>query len=228
MIREIHCADSEHLAAALAERVIAILADAITSKGSASLVVSGGRTPKRLFEILASRDLDWEKVSITLADDRLVPADHDDLNAKLVRTFLLQDKAAAAKFYPLWDGKGEPANMAATALQNFEGRFDVLLLGMGDDGHTASLFPQAPGLAKALDITDAEPLLILPATPTRQARVSLTLSRLAHSAHILLAFDGKSKRAVYERALSQGPIAELPVRAVLRQAQAPVEVYWSA
>ena len=117
MIREIHCADSEHLAAALAERVIAILVDAIQSKGSASLVVSGGRTPKRLFEILSGRDLDWEKVSITLADDRLVPADHDDLNAKLVRAHLLQGKAASAKFYPLWDGAGDSATVAAEALK---------------------------------------------------------------------------------------------------------------
>ena len=227
MIREIHSADSEHLAAALAERVIAILADAIKSKGSASLVVSGGRTPKRLFEILSARDLDWAKVSITLADDRLVPAGHDDLNAKLVRTHLLKDKAAQAKFYPLWDGEGDAAQIAAAALKYFGRRFDVLLLGMGDDGHTASLFPQAPGLQAALDINNAEPLLILPATATRQPRVSLTLSRLAHSAHILLAFDGKSKREVYERALGQGPVAELPVRGVLRQTRAPVEVYWS-
>jgi 6-phosphogluconolactonase len=228
MIREIHCADSEHLAAALAERVIAILAAAIKSKGSASLVVSGGRTPKRLFEILSGRDLDWEKVSITLADDRLVPPNHDDLNAKLVRTHLLKDKAALAKFHPLWDGEGDPSDIAAKALENFEGPFDVLLLGMGDDGHTASLFPAAPGLEAALDIANPEPLLILPATATRQPRVSLTLSRLVHSAHILLAFDGKSKREVFERALEQGPIAELPVRGVLRQTQAPVEVYWSA
>jgi 6-phosphogluconolactonase len=228
MIREIHCADSEHLAAALAERVIAILVDAIQSKGSASLVVSGGRTPKRLFEILSGRDLDWEKVSITLADDRLVASGHDDLNAKLVRTHLLKDKATRAKFHPLWDGEGEPASIADAALAHFPTTFDVLLLGMGDDGHTASLFPEAPGLEAALDITNPEPLLILPATPSRQPRVSLTLSRLAHSAHILLAFDGKSKREVYERALDQGPVAELPVRGVLRQAQAPVEVYWSA
>ena len=227
MIREIYCANSEQLAAALAERIIAILADAVQSKGKASLVVSGGRTPKRLFEILSGRDLDWEKVSITLADDRLVASGHDDLNAKLVRTHLLKDKAARAKFYPLWDGVGEPANIAANALNNFKGPFDVLLLGMGDDGHTASLFPEAPGLEAALDIANAEALLILAATPTRQPRVSLTLSRLVHSGHILLAFDGKSKREVYERALSQGPIAELPVRGVLRQTQAPVEVYWS-
>lgn len=228
MIREIACADSEHLATALAERVIAILAAAIQSKGSASLVVSGGRTPKRLFEILSARDLDWAKVSITLADDRLVPAGHDDLNAKLVRTHLLKDKAAQAKFYPLWDGEGDAAQIAAAALKHFEGRFDVLLLGMGDDGHTASLFPQAPGLEEALEINNPQALLILPATPTRQPRVSLTLSRLAHSAHILLAFDGKSKREVYERALGQGPVAELPVRGVLRQTKVPVEVYWSA
>lgn len=227
MIREISCADPEHLAAALAERVISLLSAAIAAKGSASLVVSGGRTPKRLFDLLSQRDLDWEKVSVTLADDRLVPAGHDDLNAKLVRTHLLKDKAASAKFHPLWDGTGDPATVAADALKHFPGTFDVLLLGMGDDGHTASLFPQAPGLEEALSLANPKPLLILPATPTRQPRVSLTLSRLSHAAHILLAFDGPAKRAVYDRACGDGPEAELPVRAVLRQSKAPVEVYWS-
>ncbi|MDP4823466.1 MAG: 6-phosphogluconolactonase, partial [Aestuariivirgaceae bacterium] len=133
MIREIQSADSEHLAAALAERVVGILSAAIAAKGSASLVVSGGRTPKRLFDLLSQRDLDWEKVSVTLADDRLVPAGHDDLNAKLVRTHLLKDKAASAKFHPLWDGAGDPPTIAAAALKHFPGMFDVLLLGMGDD-----------------------------------------------------------------------------------------------
>ena len=227
MIREISTPDPQHLAESLRLRVLAILQQAIAARGSASLVVSGGRTPRRLFDLLAQSPLDWSKVSVTLADERLVARGHADHNAGLVRAHLLQGKAAAAQFHPLWDGQGDPRAVAAAALAHFPAKFDVLLLGMGEDGHTASLFPDAPGLADALDPAHADPLLILPETASRQPRVSLSLSRLLASAHILLAFEGEAKHAVFTRAMAEGPQAELPVRAVLRHAAVPVEVYWS-
>lgn len=223
-----HVADTpEALAAQLATRIENLLSAAIREKGEASLVVSGGRTPKRLFQLLSSRPIDWAKVRVTLADERLVPAFHADLNARLVRECLLTQAAGAAQFFPLWDGAGDPRAVAEAALSHFIARPDAVLLGMGEDGHTASLFPGAPGLEDALDPDNPAPLLYLEATPTRQPRVSLTLSRLLASRHILLAFEGMAKRAVYERALAEGPATELPVRAILRQTRVPVEIHWS-
>lgn len=226
MIEEFSHPTPDALASALATRFTAELKAAISARGSASLVVSGGRTPRRLFEKLAAAELDWAKVRITLADERLVARNSPDLNANLVREALLQDKAAEAQFFPLWNGTGNARDVAREALSHFAGPFDVLLLGMGDDGHTASLFPGAPCLERALDADNPEPLVFLPETQSRQPRVSLTLSRLLAARGIFLAFEGPGKRAVYERAREAGPATELPIRAVLQKAP-KIALYWS-
>ena len=207
---------AEGLAADLAAELRADLSD----RGRSSLIVSGGRTPVRLFERLSRAALDWRRVSITLADER-----HDRSNARLVRDHLAQNRAAAASFIALWPpDSGDPAAM----LKRLPRPFGAVVLGMGEDGHTASLFPGIPGLTGALDPASPGDFIEVPAAGDRLARLSLTLHALSDATQIVIAFDGPAKRKVFEEALQPGPIEALPVRAVLRQTRAPVDVYWSA
>src|SRR5690606_35824294 len=138
----------------LAEKIIADLEAAIAERGRASMAVSGGSTPKSLFSRLASSELDWNKVVITLVDERWLPPSHEDANAKLARDFLLQDKASAAAFVPMKTEHEDPFDAEAEVqerLRQLPLPFDVVILGMGGDGHTASFFPGADTLARAID-----------------------------------------------------------------------------
>lgn len=216
------------MAAALAEAIALELSEAIASRGHASLVVSGGRTPVLMFDRLARARLAWNKVKVTLADERLVPATDADANERLIRDHLLQNEAERAVFLPLWQGEGDPVESALEAISAMNRPFDVVVLGMGEDGHFASLFPRMPGLTAALDPASASLAIFVGDAGARRPRVSLTLAALLDARMILLSFAGVAKREVFERALQPGPPEDLPIRAVLRQNAVPVDVYWSA
>jgi 6-phosphogluconolactonase len=222
----------DHLAAmtgALADQVTASLARGIEARGQASLVVSGGRSPEALFGSLSGRDLDWAAVTVTLADERWLPPGSPDSNERLVRDNLLVDRAAEARFVGLWTGHDTPeAGEAACAerLIAVPRPFDQVLLGMGEDGHTASLFPGAEGLSQALG-ADAGACRAMRAPGAPQPRMTLTLPSLLDAREIFVVLQGDAKRRVYERALADGPVEDMPIRAVLRQDQTPVTVYWS-
>ncbi|MFA7316563.1 MAG: 6-phosphogluconolactonase [Sulfuricella sp.] len=222
--------DSATLVAALANQVAELLRSGIRERGRASLAVSGGSTPVPFFAALSEMALDWEKVVITLADERWVDPAEADSNEHLVRRHLLQNRAAAASFVGLKTG-------AATAVQGeqeCEDRlallprpFDALILGMGNDGHTASLFPQAARLGEALALDSGKLCMGITPPVAPHERMTLTLPALLHSRRIILHLVGAEKRAVYERALANGPVAEMPIRAVLGQTTAPVTVFWA-
>jgi 6-phosphogluconolactonase len=216
------------MAAALAESIALELSEAIASRGHASLVVSGGRTPVLMFDHLARARLAWNKVTVTLADERLVPATDADANERLVRDHLLQNEAERAVFLPLWQGEGDPVESALEAVSAMNRPFDVVLLGIGEDGHFASLFPRMPGLAAALDPASVSLAVFIEDAGARHPRVSLTLAALMDARLIFLSFAGTAKREVFERAMQPGPPEDLPIRAVLRQNAVPVDVYWSA
>src|SRR5579863_5223186 len=133
-------------------------ADAIIARlappGAKRLMVTGGRGPGPVYDRLAAVDLDWSRVALTLSDDRFVPPSSPDSNERLVRERLLQGHAAAARFVPLKDAGPTPHDDAVRAEPAIRSLlpFDVSLLGMGDDGHIASLFPGAPGLSAELDV----------------------------------------------------------------------------
>ena len=196
----------------------------------ATLAVSGGRTPVALFEALSGVDLDWAKVAVTLCDERWVPESDARSNTALVRKHLLQGRAAAAQFVALTTQADTPedglAAVRARAAQ-LPLPLDVVVLGMGGDGHTASWFPHGDHLKQALDPTNTERVVAMHAPGALEARITLTASVLATARHIYLHIEGDSKRGVLCGAMEDGPDAEMPVRAVLRRAQRKLKVYWS-
>jgi 6-phosphogluconolactonase len=221
--------DANALARALAGEIQVDLQEAIAARGHASLVVSGGRTPVTLFHQLATEKLSWAKVSITLADERWVDLQDADNNERLVRAELIRERAAIAQFHGLKNTAATPqagADWAWRSLARIARPFDVVVLGMGDDGHTASLFPDSPHLAEALDTSRPPGCVAMQAPVKPQARLSLNLSALLDTRRIILHIQGETKWAVYQAAKAHGPVARLPVRAVLHQQEVPLDVFW--
>ena len=205
------------LADAAAAQITAILQEALANRGRASLVATGGRSPGPVCDRLAEAPLAWDKVTVTLSDERCVPSDHADSNAALVRRHLFQGPAAAATFLPLWPS---PDVAALAALQPF----DVVMLGMGEDGHIASLIPGDPGLEDALTTTDLTRLVPAGLGKPPVARITLTLSALLSARAIFLLISGQTKREVLARAVAGG---NLPVARLLSKAKVPVRILWS-
>lgn len=221
-------ADKPTLAKELAESVADRIRSAIATRGEASIAVSGGSTPGKFFQALGkTRDIDWSKVTVTLVDERWVPETSDRSNALLVNEKMLQGPAAIARFFPLYSG-GEVPDEGAVAKTNalmaeLPKPFAAVILGMGNDGHTASFFPGGDTLDQAL--TDKGPTLALEAPGAGEPRITFTLPRLLETDALYLHIEGDEKAAVLDKALADGPVAEMPVRAVLRSG-APLTVYW--
>jgi len=223
-------ADMETLARELAADIAGSLTAAIGARGLASLVVSGGRSPVRLFEILRTQPLDWDHVCVALADERWVPPDDAASNERLVRDVLLKERAASARFLGLKNGAPTPDLGAVSAWETFARvprPFDAVILGMGDDGHTASLFPGSPNLPRALNPAAVAGCVGMWAPVAPQARLSLNLTALLDSRRIVLLITGESKWRTFAAAGAPGTVEEMPIRAVLRQARTPVDVVWS-
>ena len=223
-------ADLETLSRDLATQIAASLTAAIGARGLASLVVSGGRSPVRLFENLRTRPLDWGRVCIALADERWVAPEDAASNERLVRDVLLKDLAASARFLGLKNGAPTPDLGAVSAWETFARvprPFDTVILGMGDDGHTASLFPGSPNLPSALNRSTAAGCIGMWSPVVPHPRLSLNLTALLDSRRIVVMITGESKWRTYAAACADGPAEEMPVRAVLRQSRTPVDVMWS-
>jgi 6-phosphogluconolactonase len=210
----------EAMAETAADECEAVLREALALRGRASMVATGGSTPGPLYDRLSRTALDWSKISVTLSDERCVPPDHPDSNERMVRARLLKGPAAAARFLPL-KGDGEPdkdAAAASAALALLPRPFDLVVLGMGDDGHIASLFPGSPVLARALDETDQDLVIDVPPGNGRapaQPRLSLTLQALKSAGRVILLFSGRRKFDVLEAALQSPDPYLYPVCAIL-------------
>jgi 6-phosphogluconolactonase len=223
-------ADIDALSRALADQLAANLKDAIAARGLASLVVSGGKSPLRLFQLLGAADLDWSRVCVALADERWVDPTDAGSNEKLVRDVLLKGPAAAARFQGLKNAAPTPDMGAVSAWETFARvprPFDGVVLGMGDDGHTASLFPGSPNLASALNPSAAAGCVGMRSPVAPQPRLSLNLSALLDCRRILVLISGADKWRTYLAASGEGPVQDMPVRAVLRQTRTPVDVLWA-
>ncbi|MFJ4141385.1 6-phosphogluconolactonase [Pseudomonas sp. NPDC089734] len=215
----------QQLASSLATNVAERLRAAIEANGRATLVVSGGRSPVAFFQSLAEQPLDWSRVVISLADERWVPTEHADSNAGLLQRHLLQGPVAAAKFIGLYTPAAslEEAADAADAILADLPPIDVLILGMGDDGHTASLFPGSPNLDEALKLDGERRCLPMLAPSVPHQRLTLTRRLLASARHPILSVSGQAKLDTLRTALAGDDIALLPVRAFLNST---LEIYW--
>jgi 6-phosphogluconolactonase len=219
----------EEASLAAAKRIVKALQRRLDGNGKASVVVSGGTSPARCFANLAeSQAVDWSRVHVVLSDERWVPPDHDDSNEKLVRETLITGAARDASLLPVFrrdiDAAGRCKELDEELL-SVPFPFACVLLGMGEDGHFASLFPDASNLDEGL-VTDSKQLCI----PVRTAasshlRISLTLAALSRSDEVLLLIFGDAKREIYEAA--KATAGTFPVSRLLKQKRAPVRVYWA-
>ncbi len=219
----------EALILALIDHMAAALSEGLQARDRASAVLSGGSSPLPVYRELAQRSLDWARIELTLSDERWVAADDASSNEGMVRRELLTHHASAATLVPLYEpGSAAPQHALAAVqarLAAVTRPFDLCLLGMGTDGHTASLFPDAVDLAQALQSEH----LVAPAQVPRlaQPRMTLTPHALMQSRQIVLLLLGRDKLSVYEQAMAGTEVAEMPVRVVLQQTEVPVHVFWA-
>jgi len=222
--------DRSTLVKNLAEQIQSLLSTAIKKNGKASLAVSGGSTPVELFERVSELDIPWQDVVVTLVDERWVEPEAEDSNEHLVRTHLLKNRAAAATFIPMKNsaptaGAGEAE--CERKLQKVSRPFTVLVLGMGGDGHTASLFPGAKKLAAAADMNSGKICMGIAPLTAPHERMTLTLPTILEAEQIFLHITGPEKQEVLEQAMAEGSSEEMPIRFILRQQRTPVSVYWA-
>lgn len=208
--------DRDTLMRSLAELVADQLRAAHATKRRASLAVPGGTTPGPFLTALSEADLVWSEIDVLPTDERQVSELSHRSNARLIRETLLRGPAEAAHFIPLQDGarKIEPILP-----------LDVLVLGMGADMHTASLFPGAPQLGAAL-AEGAPPLMEIAPPSQPEKRITLTGPVIAGASVIHVLITGADKLAALETALQEGPVAAAPIRVALT-APCPVTVHYA-
>lgn len=233
---------TEHLFQNRQEMIVALqtvcvtaLNEAIEDRGEATFMVSGGSTPEPLYQSLSNTELDWESVYVALVDERWVEIDHDKSNEAFTLKHLIQNNAATANLI----GMKNTAETAQEGLADCESAyqqlaqpFAVTILGMGSDGHTASLFPFAEGLESALNPDSVELCAAITAKQSEVTgavtnRMTLSLAGLLRSKSLLLLITGDEKLSVLRKAQSGTNVNEMPIRAVLQQQQVPVSIYWA-
>ena len=187
---------AESLNIDLSYRIGQLLNQSIAENGCASIAVSGGRSPIGLFEELSKINLDWSKVELTLVDDRWVDAKNEDSNELLVRKHLIKNKATQIKFFPIKSSAKsvkEGQIFHEQVLQQVKLPFDVIVLGMGDDGHTASLFPCCKELTQAMDPNNQQKCIVTKPKNAPYERISLTFSTISQAKKLILHLCGSSK-----------------------------------
>lgn len=220
----------DDLIVALSQSITKHLQEAIDEKGKASLLVSGGSTPKPLFKKLREASLAWEKISVGLCDERWIPASDENSNENLVKKYLLQGNASTATFIGMYTEKLDVKTAEKWCTKKMKEAlfpFDVLILGMGNDAHTASLFPDNAKLEKALDLNNEDLCIVIEPATAPYMRMSLTRSAILSAKHIYLHFEGSEKCAVYQEVIEGDDMYKMPIRSVLNQDIKNVEVYYA-
>lgn len=235
MVREFFFEQRHHLFTALVAECQDVLSEGVSKHGQATLLVSGGTTPAPLYEALSKSDLNWKKIKVALVDERWVDDQHAASNEALIRRSLLINNAKNVEFI----GMKTLAATAAAGQAETEARyaklpqpFTLSIVGMGADGHTASLFPHAKGLSAALDPNGQQLTAAISATPSEVTganteRLTLTRNGLLKSERIIILFTGEDKLAVFSKAQQPGAVEDMPIRALLQQEQVPIELYWA-
>ena len=218
---------SDDLVDSLSEHIATALERAITERGVATLVVSGGSTPVPLFRALSQKTINWQAVTITLADERCVDENDAQSNAKLVKENLMQAQAATATFVPLVgtvpvdeDQLGE-LNHALLSLP----RYDIVLLGMGGDGHTASIFPEASNRDACLESDSTQAAMLVDPVTVTPLRITQTADRLCNTRQLILHTVGEDKRALLGEILAKPDAKQWPISHFLENSQKPVNIY---
>ncbi|SRR5690554_122331 len=219
---------SDEVALSLTDTVAEFLMCRLKQAPRASLVVSGGSTPLPFFRALSVRGLDWSRVDVVLADERWVDENDEASNTRLVRDNLLQNRAASARFLSLKQPGATPTEgleQVKAELADLTLPLDVVILGMGNDGHTASLFPDAPELAWAMNPECQSIVAAITPASQPQKRITLTWSALRGARFTALHLKGKDKLATLQRAIScSDNVLEMPVRAFLKPG---LQIFWS-
>lgn len=220
--------DKASLENELASSITEKLKEAIRLKGSASILFSGGSTPKGLLGKLATSDFDWSAVKVGLVDDRMVPPNSEDLNANMIRD-LFVDKIEGSRpaFYPLvpaWDDRSMNIELAMNTAIHI-GTPDVVILGMGGDGHFASLFPNDEASSQGLSLKENSPLMYTQAPVFPKSRISHTWSYLRSARSLIIHITGESKLELLEQ--SEHRSAPLPIDTVLNDNGVNPELYWA-
>ncbi len=227
-LHEFQC--SEDLVEALVTEISHQLDRAIQIRGGATLAVSGGRTPKKVFTLLSRAELDWTRITVTLVDERWVDPGDERSNERLVIQNLLVGRAAFAHFVPLYHADisvQEAAVKASDAINGLHLPLDVVVLGMGVDGHTASYFSDADELSKATDPAVNARVLAINSAVAGEPRLTLTIPVLAASRFIALHIEGKDKRNTLELALQNGDANTYPVRHLLQRSDVNTNIFWA-
>lgn len=215
-------------AIAAGKRIISALHRRLETDQDAAIVVSGGSTPAPVYSYMAHKELDWHRVHVLLSDERWVAADHPDSNENMLRTALERSRASYAQiaaYADLTKALDERCSELDEEISALPLPFTSVLLGMGDDGHFASLFPDANNLQQALDLQSPHSFVPVETASSPYPRLSMTLAGLLRSDEILLLISGADKRAVLERAAEPGN--DLPISHLLRQLRVPVDVFWA-
>ncbi len=219
----------------IAENCANKLSQQIKHLGEASFIIPGGTTPSPAFKLLSNTDLPWDKITIAQSDERWVDANHSQSNEKLTRTSLLINQAKKANYISMKNDQATPfegEQKTNQHYQNLSSPFTITMLGMGLDGHVASLFPGAKNIIEALSLTNENLCIAInaqgcPVAGDYPDRISLTLSAILNSTTIILLITGKEKMAVIQTALEKKPTRNLPVSYILHQTETPVEIFWS-
>lgn len=218
-------AEQSLLNSTLSQRLQELIKKAIDARDHAYVAISGGKTPIPLYQSLARSNLPWSKVTFVLVDERCVPSTHEDSNEFMVRDHLLTAHAAAASLINPFQEVKEKGDAIRDLIANLP-PFDAVLLGMGEDGHTASLFPDAPELINAME-DNAPATLTMSPIVAPYTRMSLSKARLLNSREIFLHITGEKKWAVMNQALTQTNPHYLPISAFLLAPAVELQIYYA-
>jgi 6-phosphogluconolactonase len=222
--------DADEFAQAVAGDAGFVIESAIDARGAAVIALSGGKTPWAAYEALAKQKIDWKRVTIIPTDDRLVPMGHELSNVTgLAKIFM----AKGARVFPITSEAAEDYKAAGRAadarLQDVHWPLDFVLLGVGADGHTASIFPgpdfeEAVAGPKERRALGVRPDPLPPEAPVD--RVTLSRAALVEARALTIAISGKEKKSVVERAINEGPLSTFPIGRVLADTELPVDIHW--
>ncbi len=221
------------LFASLSKALSEELSTALSFHDTMTLYVSGGSTPRPVYENLSEHDIDWSQVHVALVDERWVPETDQASNAGMVKRSLLQHKAATATFQGMYLADHDiqhSLTVCEAAYGALPETYRLCLLGMGPDGHTASLFPEAEGLETAL--TSQQHCAVISARPSVVTgehcnRMTLTRQAILACDKVFLLFTGADKWQVFEQALLTKERCRFPVSTILQQNDKDIELYWS-